>query len=203
MQCEKCGMWYSETNSSDQRQHRLYHDKKVNGFKYNAYKSERRIYQERDLIITAVDMHSNQYEIARALELGIMGHTESRYSSRPFDESELYDQSSKLTVFLLHKNKRTIGILVVELEKLKWDMSWTDYNTDQVIETKKSNQIYWSGRFIWIHKQYRRKGYGRLLVKEALQHLGISINEFGYSSHLSKEGILLAQSISPRFLCTR
>lgn len=194
-------MCYVETSPANVREHKKYHDRVVHGVKYKHYKSERCIYQNEDEKITVIDDKSNKFERANAVEVGILGYQDAGYDMRPFDSDEVFKKDSKVKVFLLHKEGRTIGFLVVEKAELLWSMTWDKYPKEpkRVDHTK----ILWSGRFIWVHKKYRSSGLAKRLIENALKDLNIKIDDFGYSTQLSEEGRRFAQSISPRFLRTR
>ncbi len=200
MKCPECKMLYSKDSQTDRREHSRYHDSIVNGHRSKIYKKEKVIFQASDYRITVVDKRSTRYETERALAVGVMGYTESGYDSRPFDKSELFDSRTQVTVFLVHCHDRTIGVLVAERATIKWKMTWDEYSNRDVPPEVDSGENLWSGRFIWVHIKHRRKGLAKQLVSSALDFLGIGIEEFAYSSQLSKDGEMLARSLSSRFL---
>jgi GNAT superfamily N-acetyltransferase len=200
MECIECGMLYVAENKQERRRHQAHHDKIVNGHKYRKYESERRIVDDEQCVITVVGTHSNYFEMARAVDVGILGHVESRFDSRPFDQSELSNPESKVTVFLVHTQDRTVGILVTDKARPMWKMKWREFEVNGDPAKLSHQDPIWCGRFIWVHKKYRQQGLAKRLINAALLHFDAAIEDFGYSSQFSDLGKTLAKSISPIFI---
>ncbi len=195
-------MAYIKESNSDRKVHTKYHDTFENGYKSKRYKREQIIWEEGQHRISLINNRSNYNEIERASKVAIMGYDDSEFMSRPFDNNELFNPERTVIVFLLHEEDRIFGTLVIEKAKLVFKMSWEEYDLVKPTREIKDGRFYWSGRFIWVHKKYRGKGFGKLLIIKALEYMKLQPDQFAYSSPFTDSGVALARKISPMVLKT-
>jgi len=197
--CEECGLSYVQS-PSDRRIHRKYHAETVYGVE--APSTTRVIWWEDGCEVSVV-VPSSPIERKRYAE------KVARVARRrtPFDwpayiagdgpgECEGY-------AFMLHREGRTIGLLVVGKGSHIWPCTWAQYNDPDAKLVKLPDDGYsvwpplWSVFYIWIAPAHRRKGLTWPLLDCASCFLGMVPHGFGCCPPFTELGEMWARRTWP------
>ncbi len=96
--------------------------------------------------------------------------------------------------FVLAKDGRAIGMIVVRRRRHWEETSW-DERLDAVRPSRHEEQR-WSTEIIWIARNHRGKGYGRLLINMALYHLETKGPDMAWTLPFSSGGARLIRSVT-------
>jgi GNAT superfamily N-acetyltransferase len=181
--------------------HRFDHDEIVNGVPARQMKSDKVIWQQGGDCISVVNAFSPRCQRIRAEKIGSVANKEMHYTFGIFSEDERPD-TREIHLFLYRSNGRDIGLSILEKRSGISHNTWEEYT--RVNKDLEKQEPIWSLIFIWVHKKHRRRGIAKTVFVEAVRHLGISINDAGLYTPLSKDGEAFARSVFPKdFLIAR
>ncbi len=164
-------MSYIES-SPDRKQHKVYHDRIVNGIPARHLKNDCQIWEKLEGRITVVTSRSPISQRKRAQAVASIANLETHYNGGIYNAHEEPDDRD-IHLFLYYKRKRIIGLIVLEKRQTVWRCRWQD-DALPVCEQLVEHDPMWSIIVIWVQIKHRRRGIGRTLFDEALKYLGLS-----------------------------
>lgn len=195
MKCPECNMAYVEDSPEDRKVHRTYHDKIVNGLPAPALISDKIIWQIDEDRMIVVTSYSPKAQRNRIAEVSRAANQEMHYDGGIYSELEQPDERN-IHLFLYCSKKRAIGLSIIEKRSYIAKYTWDEYDNRIQKEMEEKEPI-WSLGFTWVHKKYRHKGIAKTILNEATGYLGVTINQIGLYTPLSKEGEIFARSNFP------
>lgn len=194
--CPDCGLSYMPTISRDAKNHRSYHDKKMNGPAYKRLASDQAIWEEIGARLVVVTPKSPFVQRKRAERVSLVAASDARFSfvsccaqKRP-DELDLH-------MFLLFKNKRAIAFAKLEKCFYKRFLTWHQYDNDYEIPWVAANPPIWAVTYVWVCRNRLRQGWARQLISEACRFLGLTEMNVGWVCPLTESGNLLVRNLCP------
>ncbi len=195
VKCELCRMSYVQENPDDVREHEEYHDKVVNGLPVVSAEAESDsvIYLSDSMKIVVVKKSSSAKQQGQAEEVFRLARRDTEYDAEVvFGEDELCTH-----VFLLQRQERNIGLLMVEKRDNVSIISWSDINLGKKPERLPSHPPMWSICFIWILKSCRDCDLGKSMIGAALSYLRVDLENIGWYPTFSETGERLVQRCCP------
>jgi len=176
VKCELCGMSYVLENPEDVQAHQEEHDKVVNGLPALLSEGDRVIWSQGDMRITVLDRLSPLEQRRQAEEIAILARKDTRYGAEVlFGEGEL-----ETHVFLLHRQNRVIGLLIMEKRNRIWQTSWADWDAGKEPRELLEHLPIWSICFIWILQCHRGSHLGQTMINKAVAYLGVNFETVGW-----------------------
>lgn len=117
--CNDCGMSYVPESRDEVLEHEKHHDKVVNGLCAPPLRSDCVVWVHDNERITVVRQSSLREQRDRAEEVGRCARDDT-----PYGAEELFDEEMEVGVFLLHKEDRIIGFLLMDKCDHVWRASW-------------------------------------------------------------------------------
>jgi len=170
-------------------EHERYHDKIVNGLPSVPLKSDCVIYSQDDKRITVVSQSSPQEQRNRAEEVGLYARKDT-----PYGAEQLFDDEMEVRVFLLHKEDRIIGLLLMDKCNHVWRASWVEVDAGKKPKEISHHPPIWTVCFIWILKQHRRRHLAKMLLNKALTYLGYRPDQIGWYTPFTDHGKAFVRS---------
>ncbi len=195
MICPECGMGYVPNYAEDEKEHKKYHDKIVNGVYAPEMKNEKVVWRQDNFRITVVNYFSPIRQKKRAEETGLLANKDTKFDFAPYYHKEKLDERN-IHLFLLCRENRIIGLLILERRDSVKQFTWKEYETAAGSELPKGEAI-WSIGLIWVHNKYRKQGLGSQLVHIAASFLGIMIQSIGWYTPFTDDGKKLAKALCP------
>jgi ribosomal protein S18 acetylase RimI-like enzyme len=193
VECRLCGMSYVPEIPDNVRDHQEYHDKVVNGLPAHPSESGRVIWSQDDMRIIIVDGLSPLEQRHLAEEVAILARKDTPYGAEVlFGECELDTH-----VFLLHRQNRIIGLLIVEKRDHVWQTSWADLDAGKEPKELLTHPPMWSICFIWIIQHHRGSHLGQTMINEAVAYLGGNFKTIGWYSPFTDSGKALVCRCCP------
>lgn len=193
MICPECRMDYVPNYDEDEKEHKKYHDKIVNGIYAPEVKSDKVVWHEDNYRITVVNYISPLAQKKRAEETGLIANKDTHFDFVPYYHKEALDERN-IHLFLLFRESRIIGLLIIERRDSVKQFSWAEYETAAGSELPKGEAV-WSIGLIWVHHKYRKQGLGSKLVQVAASFFGIMIQSIGWYTPFTNDGKQLAKSL--------
>lgn len=191
--CPKCGMGYIQGLPEDEKRHKPYHDRIVNGVPARPLKTDQVIWQASDQRITVVTAHSPISQRKRAEAVASAANVE--YDCGIYHAAETPDERDA-HLFLYHTRNRIIGVVILEKQKTVWRCRWRGDNKPECEELLGHDPM-WSVVFIWVHAKNRNHGGASHLLTEGLKYLGQSQQTVGWYTPFTDSGRAFAKSICP------
>lgn len=195
MRCPECEMRYVPDYPEDEKEHKKYHDKIVNGPYGYQIKSDKTVWAKDDYRITVVNYFSPIAQKKRAQEAGFIAHTDTSFDFAPYHHKEALDERN-VHLFLLYRKNRTIGLLIAERRDFVQRFTWWEYENSGGKELPKADPI-WSIGLVWLHRKYRKFGIGSKLVQVAASYFNIKIQSIGWYTPFTNDGQKLVKSLCP------
>ncbi len=193
MNCNICEMDYMPENPDDVRQHDEYHDKVVNGLCAIRSSSDIVVWSKDNLKITVVANASPVALRRQAEEVGRFARRDARY------DAEVLFGELETNVFLLQKDDRIVGFLLVDSHNRMWQVSWGDFNANKINRDQFNDRPIWCIGIIWVLAKWRGSGYAKLILEEAVKYLNCDIGDIAwYVPPLTELGKTFMQSCCPR-----
>jgi len=173
--CDVCDMRYVPESQDDVLEHDKYHDKVVNGLLAPPLRSDCVVWQHDNERITVVCQSSPREQRDRAEEVG-------RYARKdtPYGAEELFDEKREVRVFLLQKENRVIGFLLMDKRDHVWRANWDELDSDKQPKEMLDHPPMWSVCLVWVLKKHRRLGFAKTMLDEALTYLECSLDNIGW-----------------------
>jgi hypothetical protein len=188
-------MGYVPSYPEDEKEHKKYHDKIVNGLYAPKIKSDKTVWEKDDYRITVVNYLSPLAQKKRAQEVGLIAHRDTPFDFAPYHHKEPLDERN-VHLFLLYRKNRIVGLLIVERRDFVQRFTWQEYENAGGKELPKANPI-WSIGLVWVHLKYRRSGLGSNFVQVGASYFDIEINSIGWYTPFTDDGQKLARSLCP------
>ncbi len=189
MICPECGFSYSPDFLEDIRLHDNYHDKIVKGIPLF-------IKEEMDDLVFAVNHSSPFHRKKIAEKVGIIANLDTPYDSCPYSVGEIRDERD-VHIFMYPNEGRVIGYLLIEKRTNIWKCNWEQFEKKQASEVS-DFPFLWTIGLIWIHKNHRRNGIAKTMIKEAANYFGLEIQDLGwYAPPITESGEIMLRSILP------
>ena len=195
MKCSECHMSYAEDSSDDRRLHRTYHDKIVNGIPAPQLKSDKTIWRRGEDHIIVVDAFSLKAQRVRVARVGRAANQEMHYDGGVYSEYEQPD-NREIRLFLYISSNRAVGLSILEKRSDICRCTWEEYD-GRVLKKLEQKEPIWSLGFTWVHKNHRRRSIANILLTEAAQYLGVSVNDVGVCTPFSDDGNAFVRSFFP------
>lgn len=155
--------------------------------------SDRVIWSQDVMRITIVNRLSPLEQRRQAEKVAELGRMDAQYDAEVlFGECELDTH-----VFLLHKQNRIIGLLIMEKRDHIWQTSWADLDAGKKPRKLLKHPPIWSICFIWILQRHRRSRLGQTLINEAIAHLGGNFETIGWYTPFTNSGKALVRRCCP------
>lgn len=191
--CELCGMSYVKEILDNCRDHQEYHDKVVNGIPAPFSKNDSVVWSQDDMRITIINRLSPLEQCHLAEEVAMFGRSDASYGAEVlFAECELYTH-----VFLLQKQNRIIGLLIMEKRDHIWQISWADLDADKEPKELLGHPPIWSICFIWVLRRHRGSHLGQTMINEAVAYLGAKLETVGWYTPFTDSGKVLVRRCCP------
>jgi hypothetical protein len=186
-------MSYVLENPEDVQAHQEYHDKVVNGLALPS-KSDCVIWSQDDMRIIVVNGLSPLEQRRQAEEIAILARKDTQYGAEVlFGESEL-----ETHVFLLHRQNRAIGLLIMEKRDHICQTSWADWDAGKKPKELLAHPPIWSICFIWILQRYRGSHLGQTMINEVVAYLGSNFETIGWYTPFTPSGKALVRRCCPK-----
>lgn len=179
----------------DEKTHKAYHDKIVNGLYAPLTKSDKVVWDKDDYRITVVNYRSPLVQKKRAEKVGRGANKDTPFDFSPYHSSEYLDERN-VHIFLLYGGNRAIGFLKVELMDCVRRFTWEEYKNATDRELSEGKPI-WSIGLVWIHCKHRGRGLGSQLVQVAASYLDVETQSIGWQTPFTDDGKMLVKSICP------
>jgi len=187
VKCELCRMSYVPENPGEVRKHKKHHDEAINGFRAPPSKSEQIIWSRDDMTITVINQHSPLFLRKRAEKVASIAKRDARYDFPCYSAKEPISEQN-VHVFLLHKQRRIIGLLTMEKHDHIWKTSRADWDADKKPKELLAHPPMWSICFIWILKCHRGSHWGQTMVNEAIAYFGENFETIGWYTTFTPSG---------------
>ena len=188
-------MGYVPGYPEDERAHKKFHDKIVNGLYAPQIKTDKIVWEKDDYRITVVNYFSPFAQKKRAEEAGLIAHGDTPFDFAPYHHKEPFDERN-VHLFLLYRKSRITGLLIVERRDFVQRFTWQEYENAGGKELPKANPI-WSIGLAWVHRKHRKCGLGSKLVQVAAFYFGIEIQSIGWYTPFTNDGQKLAKRLCP------
>jgi GNAT superfamily N-acetyltransferase len=182
--------------SPDEKHHKFYHDRVVNGVYARPLKTDRSIWRESERRITIITANSPTPQRKRAEVVVSVANLETHYNGGIYHAYEEPDDRN-IHLFLFHMRNRIIGLLIIEKRQAVWRCRWQD-NTSPVCEELSGHDPMWSVVFVWVHAKHRKHGIAHTTFEEAIKYLGLTQQRVGWYAPLTDNGRSLVKSIYPK-----
>lgn len=168
-------MRYVPESQDDVLEHEKYHDKVVNGLCALSLRSDCVVWLHDNERITVVRQSSLREQRDRAEEVGRYARKDTHYGAEV-----LFDEEKEVRVFLLYKEDRVIGFLLMDKRDHVWRTSW-----DEIDDGKQPKEILdhppiWSVCLVWVLKKHRQLGFAKTMLNKALTYLECSVDNIGW-----------------------
>jgi len=100
-------------------------------------------------------------------------------------------------LFLYHHGNRITGLVILETRGTVWLCRWREDGSRPDCEELLGHDPMWSVIFIWVHSRHRNQGVARLLLLEALKHLGTDLRTVGWYTPFSVSGGAFVKGLCP------
>jgi ribosomal protein S18 acetylase RimI-like enzyme len=186
--CELCGMSYVPENPEDVREHQEYHDKVINGLPTLPSESDLVIWSQDDMRIIVIDRLCPLEQRRQAEEVAMFGRM-----GTPYGAEDLFGELD-VRVFLLHRQNRVIGLIIMEKRDHIWKTSWADWDAGKEPNELLEHPPMWSICFVWILKRHRGYHLGQAMINEAIAYVGENI---GWYTSFTPSGEALVRKCCP------
>jgi len=173
--CNDCGMGYVRELEDNVLAHEKYHDKVVNGLCAPPLRSDCVVWRHDNERITVVRQSSLREQLDRAEEIGRCARKDAGYGAE-----ELFDEKMEVRVFLLHKEDRVIGFLLMDKRDHVYRGNWDEYDAGKQPEKMLDYPPIWSVCLVWVLKKHRRVGFAKTVLGKALTYLKYSLDNIGW-----------------------
>lgn len=190
-------MTYVPNILEDVKEHKKYHDKIVNGIYARRIISDKIVWENGCYRITFINHHSPAIQKKRAQEAGSLAQKDTPFCFPQYHYNEALDERN-VHNFLLYKDNRIIGYLIIEKRSWLARFTWEKYKKNgnkKLIE----NEPIWSVGLVWIHQLHTKKGLGSQLVKTVASFLNIEIQFIGWCTPFTADGEKLVRMLCPNF----
>ena len=193
MRCTGCGLLYVETLSSDRRLHKRVHSEVVDGPRRRGLFSLPICYKDSNRSVVVIDAASphrarkiaQDVSYVAAGDVDLMGLTYAA-TERPDDRA--------IHLFLGVEEDRARAYMCVEMRRRVWQCTWADYARSAARPLP--DRVMWSVGYAWVCRGHRRKGWSRLLLAAARNHLHFG-DEFGWYAPFTPDGKAFVRSVCP------
>jgi len=189
--CELCGMLYVPEIADDVRDHQEYHDKVVNGLPSLALESNDIIWSLDKMVMTVVSNESPLELSRQAEEVARLARMDTPYGA------EVLFGELDVRVFLLHRQNRIVGLLIMEKRDHIWQTSWGDLDARKEPKELFEHPPMWSICFIWILQCHRRSHLGQTMINEAIAYVGENFETTGWYTPFTASGEALVRRCCP------
>jgi len=178
--CNDCGMLYGPESRHQVLEHEKYHDKVVNGLCAPPLRSDCVVWVHDNERITVVRQSSLREQRDRAEEVGRRARDDT-----PYGAEELFNEEMEVRVFLLHKEDRIIGFLLMDKRDHVFPVNWDEYDAGKQPKEMLGHPPIWSVCLVWVLKKHRRLRFAKTMLKKALTYLECSLNNIGWHTSSS------------------
>ncbi len=202
--CELCRLRYDAASTEDRARHGRVHDALLRGLRYRPARSDRVVCEQDGTRVAVVARESPVAQRRRAVRTFQLASREMRYTGSGYTKREPKEQNSH--AFLLYRRGRLIGLFILARRGRWTEAAWNDEKPNGIAEvsgwTACRNRIpeggpLWSVDFMWIARDRRRQGYGRLLLECAGRFLGTPPEEFGWLPPFTPFGKAFIRHVQP------
>jgi len=191
--CNDCGMGYVPESRDDVLEHEKYHDKVVNGLRAPPLRSDWVIWSHDDERITVVSQSSPREQSKRAEKVGKYARKDTHYGAE-----DLFYAEMDVRVFLLHKEDRVIGLLLINKRDHVWRTSWDELDACKQPKEMLDHPPIWSVCFVWVLKNHRQLGFANTILNKAVVYLGCSLYNIGWYTPFTDSGKAFVRSCCPK-----
>ncbi len=173
--CNDCNMRYVPESRDDNLEHEQYHDKVVNGLRASLLRSDCVVWSHDNDRITVVRQSSLREQRDRAEEVGKYARKDT-----PYGAEDLFDEEMEVHVFLLHKEERIIGLLLMDKRNHVWRANWEKCDAGKQPKEMLDHPPIWSVCMVWVLKKHRQFGFAKTMLGKALTYLECSLDDIGW-----------------------
>ncbi|MBI5016624.1 MAG: hypothetical protein HZB55_14175 [Deltaproteobacteria bacterium] len=201
--CELCRLRYDPESSASRSLHRRVHDASLNGLRYPHARSDRVIAERDGSRVAVVPREAPLAQRRRAVAAFRAASREMRYSGSGYTEREPKELDSH--AFLLYRGPRLIGLFILA-RRTRWaEGVWNDEEPNGVADVsgwavrkrEQEDGTLWSVDFMWIARNHRRQGFGRVLLQCAAGFLATAPEEFAWLPPFTRFGKAFIRHVRP------
>ncbi len=189
--CDVCGMSYSTKLEDNVLEHKRYHDAVVNGVLVLPTSSDCVVWSHENERITVINRFSPREQRERAEEIAKYARRDTPY------QAEVLFGEMEACVFLLHKNDRAVGLLLMEKRAHVWRANWKDIEDEKPPTQLPDHPPIWSVCLIWVLKQQRRRYVAKTLLENALSYLRCGFDQIAWYTPFTDCGKAFVLSCCP------
>jgi hypothetical protein len=204
-------MRYDDASPEDRARHGRVHDALLRGLRYRPARSDRVVCEQGGTRVAVVTGESPVPQRRRAVLAFRLASREMRYSGSGYTKREPKEEDSH--AFLLYRGERLVGLFILARRGRWTRAAWNDEDPNGIAEMSgwtvcrervPDGEPLWSVDFMWIARNRRRQGYGRLLLECAGRFLGTPPGEFGWLPPFTPFGKAFIRHVQPEdFLATK
>lgn len=173
------------------REHDRYHDAVINGLPAPALSSDCVVWSQGNERITVISQSSPREQRQRAEEVAKYARKDTPYGA------EVLLGELDVRVFLLHKDDRDVGLLLMEKLGGVWRAKWKDLDGGKQPTKLHNHPPIWSVCLVWVLKQHRRGCFAKTLLNKALNYLGCRLDQIGWYTPFTDSGEAFVRSCCP------
>ncbi len=155
-------------------EHDRYRDVVINGLPALPLSSDCVVWSRENERITVISQTSLREQCQRAEEVAKYARKDTPY------QAEVLFGEMDVRVFLLHKDDRAVGLLLMEKRSDVWRAKWKDIDGGKQPTKLPNHPPIWSVCLVWVLKQHRRLGFAQTMLDKALVYLGCSLDNIGW-----------------------
>ncbi|MBI5442859.1 MAG: GNAT family N-acetyltransferase [Deltaproteobacteria bacterium] len=201
--CELCRLRYDPNSPADRLRHRRMHEALLNGLPYRPARSDRVVFEEDGARVAVVTPESPFAQRRRAVTAFRLASREMRYSGAGYSKREPKEDESH--AFLLYRGGRLIGVFILARWTRWVEGAWNqedpngvaDVSGWEVLRRQAKGEPVWSVDFMWVARNYRRQGWGKLLLDAAARLLGTPVDEFAWGPPFTPVGKAFIRRVRP------
>ena len=133
-------MAYVKGIAENEKEHRIYHDRIVNGVPARPLKTDVILWAEHKDRIEVVNAYSSDAQRKRAALTAQTANREMHYDFGIYSQHEPPDERN-IHLFLYSAQNRVVGLLILEKRKVIWRCSWETFERGEVEERSNDNYL--------------------------------------------------------------
>lgn len=180
--CDVCGMSYVPESPDDVIEHDKYHDIVLNGLPVPPLRSDFVIWSHDNERITVISQSSIPQQRHIAEEVAKYARKDTHYGAE-----ELFGEI-EVRVFLLHKEDRVVGLLLVDKRDHVYQARWDELDDGKQPKEMHNHPAIWSVCLVWVLKKHRRHHFAETMLNNALTYLRCRLDDIGWCTPFTDSG---------------
>jgi hypothetical protein len=184
-------MLYVSESQDEVREHEKYHDIVVNGLSTPPLTSDCVVWSHDNERITVISQSSPSEQRDLAEEVAKFARKNARYGA------EVLFGEMEVRVFLLHKEDRVVGLLLMDKRDHVYKASWDELAGGKQAKEMQNHPPIWAVCLVWVLEQYRRHHFAKTMLNQAMIYLGCSLDDIGWYTPFTNLGKAFVRSCCP------